>query len=52
MIFDLVFSKSLDGMKTLLKNNNITELVMVLLVIMGFVLVLMETVMDSVGLCW
>ncbi len=32
--------------------DTITTFVMVLLVIMGLVLVLMETVMDPVGLCW
>ncbi len=32
--------------------DTITEFVMVLLVIMGLVLVLMETVMDPVGLFW
>ncbi len=32
--------------------DTITKLVMVLLVIMGLVLVLMETVMDPVGLYW
>ncbi len=52
MIFDLVSSKSLDGMKTLLKKQQYHRISNGLLVIMGFVLVLMETVMDSVGLCW
>ncbi len=39
---------------TLLKKTieTSTECVMVLLVIMGIVLVLMETVMDPVGLYW
>ncbi len=32
--------------------DTITKFVMVLLVIMGLVLVLMETVMDPVGLYW
>jgi len=34
------------------KKETITELAMVLLVIMGIVLVLMETVMVPVGLYW
>ncbi len=32
--------------------DTITKFVMILLVIMGLVLVLLETVMDSVGLYW
>ncbi len=43
-------------MQSMLKKNKtidtITKFVMVLLVIMGLVLVLMETVMDPVGLYW
>ncbi len=49
-----ISNKKIKKIKPLLKKtiDTITKLVMVLLVIMGLVLVLMETVMDPVGLYW
>ncbi len=48
-IFDNIFIKK-NTIPAEKNNRHITKFVMVLLVIMGLALVLMETVMDPVGL--
>ncbi len=48
----LTFSLKKNTIPAEKNNRHITKFVMVLLVIMGLALVLMETVMDPVGLYW